>query len=400
MALKVLYDMEQLIDAKGRGTGVVRVADKLLKILSGKEQLKIYPCVTKKERGLAEYLERAGLETLEGQKVLFLGLKKTTNRKHFYHKVRGYFLTKIYRKSYGVRVKEYDWYFSLFSPISPVVYESGVKTALFFYDLVPILYPQYSSPEFVKKFTGWVKDIKADIIFTDSESAKRDLLKYRPDIKEENVIVTLLAADKKFHEVKEERILREVRQKYGIGSEKYFLGVSELSARKNFVHLMEAFVAFLDKTGAKDIKLVLVGPMRKGYEDVTRTIEGLEKYKDRIVVTGFVDDEDMAAIYSGALGFIYPSLYEGFGLPILEAMQCGVPVISADNSSLPEVGGDAVLYISGKDVTQTAEALNKLYTDKEQRERLKEKAIKRASLFDWEKTADRVLQTLTTYQRQ
>jgi glycosyltransferase involved in cell wall biosynthesis len=399
MSLKILYDMEQLIGARGKGTGVVRASGKILKGLNGYPEIQMHPLITKTKKGLSEYLRKAGLESLENQKELLPMLRSSTNKKTVFHRLSSKLLVKLLKNSYGKKLASYDWYFSIFSPISPIVYESGIKTALFVHDLIPVVHPEHSSAWFVKKYTQWIRDIQADVIFVNSEATKKDLLASRPDIRAERIILPSLAADKKFHKVTDAEVLRKVRQKYGIGDAKYFLGVSELSTRKNLVHLMNSFVDFLDKTKAQDIKLVLVGPMRKGYTDITQTIKGLDKYKDKIVLTGFVDDDDMAAVYSGALCFVYPSLYEGFGLPILEAMQCGVPVISADNSSLPEVGADAALYISGKQTEQTAQALEKIYSDETFRSLLSQKGLKRASMFSWQKTVDTIFNTLKNFER-
>ena len=186
-----------------------------------------------------------------------------------------------------------------------------------------------------------------------------------------------------------------VKEKYGIKTNKYFLAVSEVTTRKNLVHLLQAFETFMNDTQANDVSLVLVGPVRKGYEDVSNQVKGLAKYQDKIVQTGFADNEDLAPLYSGATAFIYPSLYEGFGLPILEAMQCGTPVITCNNTSLPEVGGEAVLYISGKDKNETAMLLGKIYNDEELRQTLKTKGLARAKEFDWQKTAEIVTQNIT-----
>lgn len=106
--------------------------------------------------------------------------------------------------------------------------------------------------------------------------------------------------------------------------------------------------------------------------------------------TGFVADEDMPVLYSGAAVFVYPSLYEGFGLPVLEAMQCGTPVVCTDNSSLPEVGGEAACYISGHDVAETAVLLEQICFDESLRRRLSEKSIKQAQNFSWNKFINKV----------
>lgn len=163
-----------------------------------------------------------------------------------------------------------------------------------------------------------------------------------------------------------------------------------MSPRKNFVHLFRSFVKFLNQEKAKDISLVLSGPCRSGYNELDDNVRNAKVSKTKIVQTGYVDDADMAALYSGAEAFIYPSLYEGFGLPVLEAMQCGAPVICANNSSLPEVGGKAAVYIGGKDETETSQALQKIYADARLRQILSHKSIRQAKKFSWKKFVNEI----------
>ena len=169
------------------------------------------------------------------------------------------------------------------------------------------------------------------------------------------------------------------------------LSVCEITERKNLPHVLKAFVRFLEETGADDVCLVLTGPKRSEHEKVFKTIASLPKYAHKIIQTGFVDDADMPALYSGAMGFVYLSLSEGFGLPILEAMQCGIPVISADNTSLPEVGGSAVLYVSGRDVRQTAAAFFEIYSRPALRADLARLGRQQATRFSCTRTSGAVM---------
>ena len=116
----------------------------------------------------------------------------------------------------------------------------------------------------------------------------------------------------------------------------------------------------------------------------------LIELKDKIILTGFVPDEDLPALYTEAELFIYPSLYEGFGLPILEAMQCGTPVLTSDNTSLPEVGGDAAEYISGKDVAQTVQKMDELHRNAEKRKKMSSLGLQRAAQFSWTKAVNQI----------
>lgn len=383
--IKLLYDMEQLSVSRGKGTGIVRVADILLKSLQQSEQIDVYPLVTTNRGNVSEYLHNAGLDVLQNKVVVMPKLRKTCKKDNWYKKAIAKFLSGFYGLTYRRRLAGFDAYLSLFSPISPIVYCSGVKTFAFVHDLIPIIKPEYCGTKFAEKYKQWIKDLNADVILTISESTKNDLLTFRPDIQSDKIKVVYLGADSVFAPVNDEVETAAVRKKYGIQTKKYLLAVSEVSLRKNFEHLLEAFTVLMDKAPDKQISLVLAGPVREGFSAVADKISRLEKYRDKIVQTGFVAEEDMPALYSGATAFVYPSLYEGFGLPILEAMQCAAPVVCADNSSLPEVGGGAACYISGRDVAETAAVLEKICFDQDLRQRLSQKSLKQAQKFSWNK---------------
>ena len=255
------------------------------------------------------------------------------------------------------------------------------------HDLIPIKFPDYASVDFSPKYKKWIGNLKADKVICISASTKKDFLIERPDYDEQKVKVVYLAANKNFKPTSEP----DIREKYGIKTKRYILTVSELTERKNFEHLVKAFLLFLTQTQAEDISLAIVGVKRAKYEALSKLVKEQKEHQDKIILTGFVADEDMPALYSGAELFVYPSLYEGFGLPVLEAMQCGTAVVCNNNSSLPEVGGDAVKYISGRDEAETAEALQILYQSEKLRQTLETQGIARATLFDWQKTVDEIL---------
>lgn len=392
--LKLLFDMEQLAVSDGRGTGIARVAAALLHGLKDCAEIELFPLVTSTRGDAAAYLERAGFQDLAKKLVYMPFLRKTCKWDNWYKALVSKFLSACCRLKYGKALKTYDAYLSVFSPVSPVVYASGLKTFAFVHDLIPINHPEFCDAKFARKYRQWLEHLAADTVFVISESTKADLLSFRPDIKADKVKVVYLGADKKFAPVEDAARLAKVREKYGIRTEKYILAVSEISPRKNFEHLLEAYAAFADKLPDKKISLVLSGPVRKGFSAVADKIGCLEKYQDRIVQTGFVDDADMPALYSGAEAFVYPSLYEGFGLPVLEAMQCGAAVVCADNSSLPEVGGDAVCYINGRDVGETADALYEICSNDAFRAELKQKSVRQAQKFGWQKFNENVIKTI------
>lgn len=391
--VKLLFDVEQLSVDGLKGTGIVRVCDVLLQLLSKSEEIDVYPIITSKRGDFNNYLQEKGLSEQFKSKIVYMPkLKATTKNQGKYQQLRTKLLSKIYSWKYNSNLSQYDAYISMFSPISPVVYESGLKTFMVVHDLIPMVYPDGCDPKFVKKFTDWIKRSHPDAYFCDSEYTAKDLVKFKPEAVNIPKHILYLGADnEKFKPIEDKAEIERVKQKYGIKTSKYFLAVSEITTRKNLVHLLQAFEIFMNDTQADDVSLVLVGPVRKGYEDVANQVKGLAKYQDKIVQTGFADNEDLAPLYSGATAFIYPSLYEGFGLPVLEAMQCGTPVITCNNTSIPEVGGDAVLYINGKDKNETAMLLGRIYNDESLRQTLKTKGLARAKEFDWQKTANIVI---------
>jgi glycosyltransferase involved in cell wall biosynthesis len=204
-----------------------------------------------------------------------------------------------------------------------------------------------------------------------------------------------LAAPARFGPVSDEEELQRVRQTYGIEND-YILSVGAIQPRKNLSRLVTAYSRLRRRDPAGKLpKLVLVGKCAWLYDETLHAIKELE-LSDSVIVTGYVPEADLPALYSGALCFVYPSYFEGFGLPPLEAMQCGVPVITGDRTSLPEVVGAAGLLVNPFDVEALAAAIEKVISDSDLRAELGVKGLARAKLFDWRETAR---QTLAIYQK-
>jgi glycosyltransferase involved in cell wall biosynthesis len=164
--------------------------------------------------------------------------------------------------------------------------------------------------------------------------------------------------------------------------------VGTLQPRKNYERLVQAF-AWLPK---QDIALVIVGGKGWLYDKLFQQVQDLE-IQDRVIFAGYVEDIDLPLVYNLAEVFVFPSLYEGFGIPTLEAMSCGIPVIAADNSSLPEAVGDAGILIDAQDVEALAQALAQVLDDQDLNYTLRERGLARAKLFTWEKAAQALLAT-------
>ncbi len=235
---------------------------------------------------------------------------------------------------------------------------------------------------------------RAARILTLSEHTRRDIIEtYK--IEERKVTAIPLAAPEHFGPVTHDKELQRVRHNYGIDGD-YVLSVGSIQPRKNLVRLIKAYALLRDgHTGSKFPKLVLVGKRAWLYDETLRALEETG-CKDSVVLTGYVPESDLPALYSGALCFIYPSYFEGFGLPPLEAMKCGAPVIVGNATSLPEVVGDAGLKVDPFDVSAIAAAMDQLSNDSKLRQELSIKGLERASMFDWRETAR---QTLNVYQQ-
>ncbi len=226
-------------------------------------------------------------------------------------------------------------------------------------------------------------------IITVSEYSRRDIIETY-GVAPERVTVTPEAAAPHFRPASAEETAR-VRRKYGLEGE-YVLAVGSIQPRKNLVRLLRAY-ADLRRARAQDKlpKLVLVGKKAWLYGETLRAVER-ENLRDHTIFTGYVPTADLPALYSAALCFVYPSYFEGFGLPPLEAMQCGTPVLTGNLTSLPEVVGDAGLSVNPFDESALAAALARLIDDPELRSTLRLKGFERARTFNWRETARMTLQ--------
>jgi len=198
------------------------------------------------------------------------------------------------------------------------------------------------------------------------------------------------SAPASFAPVTEEKELTRVRELYGIKGD-YVLSVGAIQPRKNLSRLIAAYSSLRSaQPGGKLPQLVLVGKCAWLYNETLRTIKDLG-VSNSVVLTGYVPEDHLPALYSGALFFVYPSYFEGFGLPPLEAMKCGAAVIVGNKTSLPEIVGDAGVLVDPFDVNDIACAMERLMRDSTFRSHLRAKGLERAKLFDWRETARRTL---------
>jgi len=234
---------------------------------------------------------------------------------------------------------------------------------------------------------------RAARIISLSEHTRRDIIETY-GITPERIHAIPLAAPSHFAPVADNRELQRVRHNYGIHGD-YILSVGSIQPRKNLARLVRAYARVRASLRGNNSaitlpKLVLVGKCAWLYDETLRALDETG-VRDDVVLTGYVPQADLPALYSGALCFVYPSYFEGFGLPPLEAMKCGAAVIVGNKTSLPEVVGDAALTVDPFDVDAIASAMKQLIDDPALRETLSVKGQIRATAFDWRETARKTL---------
>jgi glycosyltransferase involved in cell wall biosynthesis len=257
------------------------------------------------------------------------------------------------------------------------------KSIVTIHDLIFLRMPENVSPEwieFASKNTEYAIK-KADVIIAVSEFSKREIMDVYK-VSDDRIRVI-------YNGVGEEYFPRtqgidEVKIKHGIRG-KYILFVGAIEPRKNLLALIRAFND-LRQIIREEYRLVVIGVKRYGSEEILKKIEQLRLGSD-IIFTGVVSREDLPLLYSGAELFVFPSIYEGFGMPVIEAMACGTPVIASNLTSIPEVAGDAALLIDPRDAGEIAEAIQAVLSDNRLKDRLSHKGEERARLFSWERNA-------------
>ena len=225
-------------------------------------------------------------------------------------------------------------------------------------------------------------------VFAVSENTKKDIIRYT-SCDPGKITITYEAADDMYRPIKDRARLERIKQKYNL-PESFIMYVGSLSPRKNVIRLLEAFAGIREK-----IPHQLVLTASKSWKDssVYAAMSRLN-LQDRVHKLGYVEEQDMPALYNLADAYVYPSLYEGFGLPVLEAMQCGCPVVASDATSIPEVAGDAAMLVNPLDTQALADAVYRLLTDRELRNRLVAAGFEQAEKFSWRRCAQIILEKI------
>ncbi|OPJ63369.1 glycosyltransferase family 4 protein [Clostridium oryzae] len=258
------------------------------------------------------------------------------------------------------------------------------------HDLIPYIMPETVGRGYLLKFLKEVPNILeiSDGVITVSEWSKRDILKFFP-VDENKIFVTPLAADIRYKPLDKNWARYMVAKRLNIKLP-FLLYVGGFSPRKNVKSLIMAFSNIINSL-SKEFVLVIAGSLKDDGNMLKELCDRL-KISSNVFFTGFVEEDFMPILYSAAEVFVYPSLYEGFGLPPLEAMSCGTPVITSNVSSIPEIVGDAGILIDPYDTSNLVNALGTLLENEPLKLELIDKGLNRAKLFSWEKTAEKTLE--------
>jgi glycosyltransferase involved in cell wall biosynthesis len=276
-----------------------------------------------------------------------------------------------------------------FSPSHYAPRFSLVPTAISIMDLSYIHFPQLFTKHDLYQLVNWTKYSakQAKRIFTISNFSRDDIIKtYK---KRSSDVITTYLGIKETEDLKHKaENMDELEKKFKI-AKPYILFVGTIQPRKNIAKLIEAFA----KLKTENLELIIVGKKGWLWEEI---LAAPEKFKvaDRVKFLDFVGNEDLPVLYKNAQCFVLPSLYEGFGLPVLEAMQFGCPVVTSNVSSLPEVGGEAAIYFDPESIDDMAEKIDKVVADEKLRAEMTEMGYNQVKKFSWEKTARETLKVL------
>ena len=258
------------------------------------------------------------------------------------------------------------------------------------HDMVPSLFPDVTEERFVAFHDAVLRsiDLDHDWVMCVSESTRRDFIDITGMAEARTFVAPLAASARIFHREEDEVRLASALARYGIAGARYALSLCTLEPRKNLTRLVRSFAALAAEPVLGDVRLVLAGSLGWKTESFLEAIRATGLPANRLMLLGHVPDEDLAALLTGAAVFVYPSLYEGFGLPVLEAMQCGAPVVTSNTSSLPEVVGDAAVCVDPTDEDALAQALTNVLENSELAAELRRRGLERAKAFTWRRTVD------------
>lgn len=371
--MKISINIQNLAVNKNEYRGIPVYISNLIKelVIHNKNEYELAVFDYKKERGN----RLKAMEFLPGIEIPIYENANVSYRELMYDRPARYRYETLFEDTYDL------FHFPWDMNVPNCIQTTCVLTS---HDIIPIL------PKFDKLFSTEIKhryictydriaQMSNSILLADSQCTKNDIINHF-NISEDRIIVTPLAYDKDMFVPKYDK---EILVNMNI-MEPYILYLGAVEPRKGVDVLLKAY----EKVQNKEIKLVIAGNVKKEQYDVIKQIEEINKGKERIIVTGYVSEIQKQALLAGAELFVFPTRYEGFGLPVLEAMACGTPVITTNVSSIPEVGGDAVVYCDDENSEQLAWEIDCLLDNRELRESYSQKGLERCKQFSWSKTAE------------
>nr|WP_321432714.1 glycosyltransferase family 1 protein [uncultured Campylobacter sp.] len=406
--IKVIFDVTIIAIASGGGrSGIFSVARSLFERfrMNNQVSLSLY-CEGVNKQESKKALEKQDID-LKDMEFFFVQNNADTKIMNYLKQIIKRFIS-IFPKPFGSVITKFakkilqkpskkvifeaqESYDIFFSPCFEIKNNLAKQNYILLHDVIPLIFDEYKNNPGNYWFLELTRKLdESYTCFANSAYTKADFLKHLPHLKPENIIVTPLACDERFKPANADEIVK-AKAKYKIPSDKkYIFSLCTLEPRKNLIRAVKCFANFISKNNIDDLVFVLGGAYWDAFiEKLENEIGSLdENIKSKILKIGYVDDSDQAALYSGALFFVYTSQYEGFGLPPLEAMSCGTPVITSNNSSLPEVVGDAGIMIDYDDDTAHIKAYESYYYNENLRKENSKKGLERAGLFSWEKCAD------------
>ncbi|ENZ01045.1 hypothetical protein HMPREF1092_02214 [Clostridium thermobutyricum] len=265
-------------------------------------------------------------------------------------------------------------------------FEQNIDTIVTIHDLIPYTMPETVGTGYLNRF---LKDMPRIIeqskgILTVSEFSKRDILRFFKGYPEDKIFVTPLATSSVYKPLDKKLCRKKICDKYNFNTP-YILYIGGFSSRKNVRALIDSFIE-IENNLSKEYKLLIVGPLKDEGEELFNYVKNKDKLSS-IIFSGFVDNDLLPILYNGADLFVYPSFYEGFGLPPLEAMSCMTPVITSNVTSIPEVTGDSALLINPNSKDELSNAIFKVLEDENLKNSLIKKGYEKSLQFSWRQTA-------------
>lgn len=339
--------------------------------------------------GVAKYIQRLieHVEALddENEYLIYYRLSRRKRRRHFYQPQRKTTKIKLFQEPFfmgrGLDV--------FHGPDARLPKIRGPRLVATVHDLFSLVSEEFAEDRFRQKKISRYRDIakRADRIICDSQSTRQDFIRFFPEAEPKTCVIHM-GVDEQFFPRPEEEVER-VKRKYGVQSD-YILYVGELSRRKNILRMFEAFRHARDQLG-ENVQFVAAGKLTYGKEEILKYIRD-NRCDAQILLPGYIPEEDLPALYSGARLFLFATLYEGFGLPILEALGCGTPVVTSDVSAMPEIGGGLVSEVDPYSENQISSAIGNILGERTPRMSPHDKQLEYVRSFTWEKTVRKTLE--------